>query len=101
MQSRFLASEFCLPTPPKNQPYAQYAPRTLPEMVLSTHHGHLYFYCFLSPPTPPTLHSGGAGGGGNKIVMETVVKAKVGKLEEEAREVYSRQLRNDLTGVVQ
>ena len=33
--------------------------------------------------------------------METVVKAKVGKLEEEAREVYSRQLRNDLTGVVQ
>ena len=42
----------------------------------------------------------GARGGG-KIVLGTVVKAKVGELEEEVREEFSRRLRKELTGVVQ
>ena len=33
--------------------------------------------------------------------MEMVAKAMVGKLEEEARERFSRQLRKELNGVVQ
>ena len=33
--------------------------------------------------------------------MGEVVKAKVGELEEEAREVFLRQPRKDLTGVIQ
>ena len=33
--------------------------------------------------------------------MGTVVKAKIGELEEEVREGFFRQLRKELTGVVQ
>ena len=40
-------------------------------------------------------------GRGNKIVVGTVVKAKIGKLEEEVRVVISRRMRKELTGVVQ
>ena len=40
-------------------------------------------------------------GRGNKIVEGTVVKAKIGDLEEEVRSVSSRRTRNDLTDVVQ
>ena len=40
-------------------------------------------------------------GRGNKIVVGTVVKAKIGELEEELRVGSSRRMRKDLTGVVQ
>ena len=40
-------------------------------------------------------------GGGNKIVVETVVMAKIGKLEEEVRVDSSRKMRKELTGVFQ
>ena len=39
-------------------------------------------------------------GGGNKIVVGTVVKAKIGELEEEVRVGSARRMRKDLTGVV-
>ena len=38
---------------------------------------------------------------GNKIVVGTVVKAKIGELEEEVRVGISRRMRKELTGVVQ
>ena len=38
---------------------------------------------------------------GNKIVVGTVVKAKIGELEEEVRVGSSRRMRKELTGVVQ
>ena len=40
-------------------------------------------------------------GRGNNILVGTVVKAKVGELEEEVREGFLRILRKELTGVVQ
>ena len=40
-------------------------------------------------------------GRGNKIVVETVVKAKIGELEEEVRVGSSRRMRKELIGVVQ
>ena len=40
-------------------------------------------------------------GRGNKIVEGTVVKAKIGELEEELRAGNSRRMRKELTGVVQ
>ena len=40
-------------------------------------------------------------GRGNKIMVGTVVKAKVGDLEEEIGEGFSRRLRKEMTGVVQ
>ena len=39
-------------------------------------------------------------GGGNKIMVGTVVKAKLGELEEDIREGFSRRLRKEMTGVV-
>ena len=38
---------------------------------------------------------------GNKIVEGTVVKAKIGELEEEIRAGHSRRMRKELTSVVQ
>ena len=38
---------------------------------------------------------------GNKIVVGTVVKAKIGELEEEVSAGTSRRMRKYLTGVVQ
>ena len=40
-------------------------------------------------------------GRGNNIVVGTVVKAKIGELEEEVRVGSSRSMRKELTGVVQ
>ena len=40
-------------------------------------------------------------GRGNKIVVGTVVKAKIGELEEEVRVDSSRRMRKELSGVVQ
>ena len=40
-------------------------------------------------------------GRGNKIVVGTVVKTKIGELEEEVRVGSSRRMRKELTGVVQ
>ena len=40
-------------------------------------------------------------GGGVNILVGTVVKAKVGDSEDEGRELFSRQLRKDFTGLVQ
>ena len=40
-------------------------------------------------------------GRGNKIVEGTVVKAKIGELEEEVRAGNLRRMRKELTGVVQ
>ena len=40
-------------------------------------------------------------GRGNKIVEGTVVKSKIGELEEEVRSGSSRRMRKELTGVVQ
>ena len=49
-------------------------------------------------PLPTELKSKGRG---RKIVVGTVVKAKIGKLEEEVRVGSSRRTRKELTGVVQ
>ena len=38
---------------------------------------------------------------GNNIMVGEFVKSKVGKLEEEIREVFLRRLRKEMTGVVQ
>ena len=38
---------------------------------------------------------------GNKIVVGTVVKSKIGELEEDVRAVSSRSMSEELTGVVQ
>ena len=40
-------------------------------------------------------------GRGNKIVVGTVVKAKIGEIKEEVRAGSSRRMRKELTGVVQ
>ena len=40
-------------------------------------------------------------GGGNKIVVGTVVKAKIWELEEEVRVGSARRMRKELNGVVQ
>ena len=40
-------------------------------------------------------------GGGEKIVVGTIVKSKIGELEEEVRESSSINMRKELTGVVQ
>ena len=40
-------------------------------------------------------------GRGDKIVVGTVVKAKIGELEEEVRVCSSRRMRKELTGLVQ
>ena len=40
-------------------------------------------------------------GRGNKIVVVTVVKAKIGELEEEVRVGSARRMRKEFTGVVQ
>ena len=40
-------------------------------------------------------------GRGNKIVVGTVVKAKIGELEEEVRVGSARSMMKELTGVVQ
>ena len=40
-------------------------------------------------------------GRGNNIVEGTVIKAKIGELEEEVREGSSRRMRKELTSVVQ
>ena len=40
-------------------------------------------------------------GGGNKMVVGTVVKSKIGDLEEEVRAGNSRRMRKEFTGVVQ
>ena len=40
-------------------------------------------------------------GRGNKILVGTVVKAKIGELDEEVRAGSSRRMRKELTGVVQ
>ena len=37
---------------------------------------------------------------GNNIMVGEFVKSKVGKLEEEIREVFLRRLRKEMTGVV-
>ena len=39
-------------------------------------------------------------GRGSKIMVGTVVKAKIGELEEEVRAGSPRRMRKDLTGVV-
>ena len=66
----------------KKQPDDQDSPRNCPATILSTHHGHIYFPTYFQ--YPPT-HSGvvgvvGWGWGGNNIVVEAVVKTKVGEL---------------------
>ena len=40
-------------------------------------------------------------GRGDKIVVGTVVKARIGELEEEVRAGSSRRMRKELSGVVQ
>ena len=53
------------------------------------------FYYQASFPTQKKLK-----GSGNKIVVGTVVKSKIGELEEEVRAGSSRSMRKELTGVV-
>ena len=40
-------------------------------------------------------------GRGDKIMMGTVVKTKVGELEDEAREIFTRRTRKELNGVAE
>ena len=49
----------------------------------------------------PLLTEQKSKGKGNKIVEGTVVKAKIGELEEEVRAGNSRRMRKEFTGVVQ
>ena len=67
-------------------------------MIQSIHHYHLKFYCFLSSFPSNTSKIVGQG---NKIVVGTVVKAKIGELEEEVRAGISMIMRKELTVVVQ
>ena len=62
------------------------------------HHDHLRLYCFLSRPP---YHRAKIVGQGEKIVVGTVVKAKLSELEEEVRVGSSRGMRKELTGVFQ
>ena len=48
----------------------------------------------------PLTHRGGAGGGGVNILVGGLVKVKVGWFDNDVREVFSRQLRKKLNGVV-
>ena len=41
------------------------------------------------------------GGRGNKIMTGTVVKAKVGELEDEVREGFFKRMRKYLTGMLE
>ena len=52
----------------------------------------------LTPPDPPQTKNHRKG---NKIMVGTVVKVKVGDLEEDIMEGFLRRLRKDMTGVVQ
>ena len=52
----------------------------------------------MPPPAPPPQIKKHRRG--NKIMMGTVVKAKVGDLEEEIREIFLRMLRKEMGGVV-
>ena len=54
------------------------------------HHDHLKFNCFFS--RSPS-HRQKSKGRGNKIVVGTVVKAKIGELEEELRVDSARRMR--------
>ena len=48
-----------------------------------------------------TINQRFRGGGGVNILVGTIVKYKVGELEEELREGFFMQFRKELTGVVQ
>ena len=83
MQSYFLGFRFCLLKKMTKQPNIGYSQRNHLE-IRSTHHEHLNFtaYSQYSPHTQQKLRGGGRG----NIVVETIVKAKIGELEEEIRE---------------
>ena len=66
--------------------------------IHSTHHDHLKF-CFSYQATPLTERK--SKGRGNKIMEGTVVKAKIGELEEKVRAGNSRKTKKEFTGVVQ
>ena len=51
-----------------------------------------------TPPPPPYTSKNMRG---DKIMVGTVVKAKLGDLEEDIREVFLRRLRKEMSGVMQ
>ena len=71
---------------------------TLLPTIRSTHHDHLK-YIFSSQDPLPTQRK--LKGMGKKIVVGTVVKAKIGELYEEVRAGSSIRMMKELTGVVQ
>ena len=93
----FWGFELCLLKKTKNQPDAQDAPRTRPE-ICSNHHENINFTDYYQSSAPHTAKievkgeqdSGGDGSLGN-----------VGELEEEVREGSSISMSKYLTGMVQ
>ena len=85
----------------KNQKYRTRRPKQLTKnpMTYTTHHGPLYpNCCCFHPPPPPHMRTCRRG---NRIMVGTVVKEEVGELEEDIREIFSRRLRKEMSGVVQ
>ena len=71
---------------------------TLLPTIHSTYHDHLKFYCFFS--RSPS-HRAKIEGQGGQDSGGTVVKAKIGELEEEVMAGNSRRISKELTSVVQ
>ena len=55
---------------------------------------------FIPLQNNPPLHRSSKGRGGNNIVVGTVVKSKLGELEEDIKEEFCRCLRKDLIGAL-
>ena len=65
---------------------------------IRSNHRELTGSFFLFLILPPTLWR--FKGKGNNILVGTVTKAKVGYLEDELRELFTRRMKNEFTGVV-
>ena len=72
--------------------------KTTPSIIFSTQ--NKFTCCFLlTPPLPHPYWR--CNDRDNDILSGTVVKTKVYELEEEVREVFTRRLSKDLTGMVE
>ena len=97
MQSCFLGFEFFLLK--KNEKATRHSRRSknLPGNTLNSTCTPQFLLLLISIPTQTEKIEGRI----NKIVVGTVVKAKIDELEEEVREGFLREIRKELTGVTQ
>ena len=95
MQSCFLCFDICLLKTHKNVTrHSRCSYRRCSQLTMTT--SNYIVYSQASLPIQQKLK-----GRGNKIVVETVVKSKIGELEEEVRAGDSIRMRKNLTVVVQ